>query len=786
MVPSRFCSSTPLPTTPRPRDSDIPRSGTIRREGIFLARLTDNPVFVTVAKCLSFFFCFERSVIVVSTRDMDSKLFNGVVGEWPVPPGIDPAAEMHRLYLLICSKYSPNIQRSIVGVKGSLDAAHDIVSPACVDVRVASPFNYSIPLAPNIVPSPVYLRELGSWWLSRNRRDGDCCGWFAMRSCGHSHCEWLASQLDIEGSPLFFATRAFVSGGTDKGVVEALQRSARYQVKPVVPHEYFAAAYISTFVCLPTLKCPSLSPSVLRSYPYQKHQSAGFFPVKTDRDVYDDLIVKFVNTTKQDMAYSHSYKMLLEIVAEVKDGVQRSILSEAWFPVFVNKISVKPEVRGHGTDYSKTRVIFIACMVHLLLDKAIFTDYVKSTYQLSSIMLAHQWRGGGAEHLACKMGYARDDMFYVNLDIKHFDQSAFASIISLIVLMPFFSLSDKTEDYAALRAIYLQRAHEMACKLVKWEGLSYRLIVGQVFSGLYLTSWLDTVYMEVCKNVCLIAACDRMAKVDRVLADSFQSSFQPACQYGDNCCWGFEMKYLPYLCANRTDDYPLGDLQRDMEHMCGLACKASETFLFLPDETKISPFFTLITPILNGVDVVGYNIKRHGPEFLKRRFVRIVVDKEIHIVPWRHESDYYTKSCVSAHSLDTESVKWASKFLGLMVDTMGTNVVAFSAMRSMYVQVATKFGPVTSDTIYEHAVARDPEMKRRMIKVGILPEEVPKFVEHSVLLRQFLWDDNMRDAWSHRYKRPLYEPNGVEYWPEPSDDPSLRSYYDTVEECYDD
>jgi len=386
--------------------------------------------------------------------------------------------------------------------------------------------------------------------------------------------------------------------------------------------------------------------------------------------------------------------------------------------------------------------------------------------------------------MARKFGVDRKDMFYFTFDVVNFDQSAFASLISLILVLPLIAMPcDGTDDYKIARAFYMQRAHEMSCKVVKWIEGEYRLIIGQVFSGLFVTSWIDTYYMVMSDLVTKQMLFDHIEKTQgKEKAREFQNSFMPTANYGDDAVRGFEMKYLDVVCHDRTERYPLGDYQRIMETALALEMKDRQTFIFLPDDTGVSPFLTIIEiEVSNGLPLRTV-IVRPGPQFLHRYFVELESSYGVQIMPWRHESDYYSRIAVSPNLVDVNYDKWRSKFVGLMVDTMATNLVAYRAMRAMYIgsvsgqkfyeDVATAVDNggdhvkiflsrlPSADKIQMDIATMDDRLAKVLLRTGLPAEKIVSILNPRLLYREFTWDEEWRNAWALLYNYDLYDRMG--------------------------
>jgi hypothetical protein len=705
---------------------------------------------------------------------------------------------MIRVFDLISAAFTANRIQKAVALSGKinkkgLEPALLLESMACVRVKVDPVFDTSIPTSMALPPDRFRLKHLAEFLAARaGYVDKLCDEWHGIdvnQLCTHNVCLFCRdmmddpTQVDYRYNPLFLASKAFVSGGTPDGVVEALSRSCRTRTVPTIDPKIFLAAYLHTMSRIPPMSNPpTFSDQSILDLPRRPGQSAGYLPVKVHLYEYEECIIKFTNTGKQGEAFQWSFEELKKLVHRVREGVQREkTVPEHWFPTFLSKISVKPEIRSAGSNTSKTRIIYITCLIYLMLDTILFHEYVKNSYQRNGCMIGHQWKKGGATHLANYLGWARDDTFYVTMDVKHFDQSALASVIELIILMPLMSLkNDDTPEYRMTKAFIVQRAHHMACKIAKWEGREYRLIIGQVFSGLYLTSWLDTIYMILCVTAAITAIYHDIKRADPVRAQDFKFSFMRRVQYGDNSLYAFPMRYIDDICGGRTPQRPLGRLQDLLETMVGLELKPEETYMFTPDDSGISPLFTILKPVFENKQIVRYDVKRQGPEFLKRKFVCMNIGGKTHIMPWRSEDDFYTKSCITANFGEFAPDKWTSKYVGLMVDTMGTNDVAYRTMKHMFLSSLQGSSTETVEEKVRSFFDRLPKkyeldlnhpteygsidvaLDKTLARTGLsINEAYILALNKNKLVQEFVYDDEWRKNWAMSYKLNLYNPDGT-------------------------
>jgi len=357
------------------------------------------------------------------------------------------------------------------------------------------------------------------------------------------------------------------------------------------------------------------------------------------------------------------------------------------------------------------------------------------------------------------------------LDVKHFDQSALAALISTILMMPILLLPDDgSVEYKMMKAFIMERAHQMACKLVKWEEDEYRYILGQVFSGLYVTSWLDSIYMVIIVTCVLTAMYQELKKTDPPRAEEFMNSFVRRLQYGDNSLYGFEVKFLDVVCGGRNKDKPLGKFQDLLYSMFGMELKSEETFLYTPDDSGLSPLFTVVEPVYNEFDIyVANKITRDGPEFLKRKFIIMEVRGKWQIMPWRCEDDFYTKCSITASIHEFKPDKWSSKYVGLMIDTMGTNDIAYDAMQHMFIDSLQRSSADTTKN-YRDYVDRmegvddpiDSEVKKVLARTGITEKDAMRLcMNQGRLIDEFVYDDKWRKRWARANSLNLYNSDGT-------------------------
>jgi len=311
----------------------------------------------------------------------------------------------------------------------------------------------------------------------------------------------------------------------------------------------------------------------------------------------------------------------------------------------------------------------------------------------------------------------------------------------------------------SLGRFFLQRAHEMACKIVKWVGDEFRLIIGQIFSGVYPTSWLGTMYLVLVRYYIELATYKEMKLRDPEKAERFKNSWKSAGQYGDDSFPAYLKEFFPDLIGEPTFERPLGKYQEKMEQYFGLIIKTDpppeifgmgEPYSREPPDGG-SPFITRIKTLYTEHGAYENVVEYQGPVFLKRSFVLLTGPTGVkELLPWRHENDAFDKIAISTATLDLDFNLMSSKYMGLMIDTCGTNAVAYQALRHIYYMTKA----YTKGTVVEETY------NKYKIKMGFhhLPDEI--LLDRSKLLNEFVWDEDWRRSWAYYKNTDLYDDYG--------------------------
>jgi len=178
-------------------------------------------------------------------------------------------------------------------------------------------------------------------------------------------------------------------------------------------------------------------------------------------------------------------------------------------------------------------------------------------------------------------------------------------------------------------------------------------------------------------------------------------------------------------------------------------------------------------------------------------------------MPWRHEDDYYHRLAVSAKNTAYDPFKWRSKYLGLLIDTMGTNPLAYRMCKAMYYGLtnlpsswmvkdrlyrpvnvpipANVFATVpTEQQLQEYITEGDERLAKSFEKTGLDNKSARNAINHKWLIEEFAWDDIWRTAWAVHYGLDMYNHFGDKIYVEwLGKDNTPENYLESVASEYD-
>jgi hypothetical protein len=227
-------------------------------------------------------------------------------------------------------------------------------------------------------------------------------------------------------------------------------------------------------------------------------------------------------------------------------------------------------------------------------------------------------------------------------------------------------------NYLILKSFMMRSVDETVSTLVKWTGQQYRMVVGVMFSGLYGTSWGDTAYVRIVNTTFrffLVRLLRERNEVD--LLEKLSAHRNPLLVYGDNILLSTHRDVLKYILAP-LPGYKYGLYEKFFAEAWGMRLKHSDTGYF-------DSFWTEIHTQFHNNVAARTDIIVKGPIYLKRYFIKVPRyddPSQFFAMPFRDTVDYYTKSMTTAN-FDSDQYTWLSRWMGLMMDTAGTNATAY-------------------------------------------------------------------------------------------------------------
>jgi len=496
--------------------------------------------------------------------------------------------------------------------------------------------------------------------------------------------------------------RSWISTGNVNGVVTALNSMIRPQgikVNNVDLHvSILRMLQASGFKSTMRIAAPVLSKTLLKSIPVPLTKKSG--QIIADRKSYDygSVKVNYSSTPTKAKLLGVEIERLHGIIGDLYHEVKEKFQATGdieWahhvFPIMMNKFAEKPEVRQEGEDPEKVRIFFLVSLLKFLMDSIVhipFHHFLRRGYSYS---IGHKWPGGGAEEFAREMNAWDPEWIWMWWDASKLVQSIVATLIVIFCMITMIIYEPGTIDYVLIANICAYCSDQTAGKYVTWLGKYCRYIIGVIFSGDLSTSHLDSLIMGAMVE-CAVSARRRELRPLALQGDeSAKTALTMLATVAKEailtrtriCRAGHPLHYAPRVYG---DDGILG-LHKAIHKYIDMAYLTRYAKEFFNIQLKASACGTsskfFATPTLDGNVHTGLP---YGPSpvFLKRHFVlmrfpSLGFDEPV-VVPFRPRCDYDVRIGRTAQSIDDEAIQYA-RIIGLMWDTMGTNVVAWNMLK---------------------------------------------------------------------------------------------------------
>lgn len=562
-----------------------------------------------------------------------------------------------------------------------------MVGANMIRVKIKPNFRTMIPLGVPSDPVEQFFGFIDEWAVPRGFHDWGGCTCIADCS---DECVTEKKAYESYDNPHYWAKKAFVSGQNLEGLEVAMKNLFKNRRNPRVPSAHVVAAFAQIFSKVDDLQlmAPSFSEADIDNarsrdetkssgyMNYMPHPPKPYYDPDLEMDRMTDRLVNFA--TQADY-FSLAKMDLLALAKKVHGNVVSGVYSRDWFPVCLAKIALKPEIRDPTVSRSKVRVFFIMSYLKLLVDKILYRDIFPNFYGKGMCGIGHVWAQGGAESIARDLDAYNESVGFFETDFQNLDQTLLPGMLTLLFSLPMIFFDPSSKYYSSVSAFMTWSADDIACTLVKWLGPNCRLIIGVMFSGLYGTSWGDSIYVEVsitCLFFFLVSEFKDAGRDD--LAEMLNNSPRAGRVYGDNTLLSLPKPVLQFATAQIDREgtvWPFGLIQFYFSAYWGLTLKLSETFVHVGP----GAFWTEISTKRNMFgDAVSTRITKRGPQYLKRFFIKNRTKSGIeYAMPFRETRDYFVKSVITNKDVRDPRI-WLSRWVGLLIDTAGTNTTAWS------------------------------------------------------------------------------------------------------------
>jgi len=396
--------------------------------------------------------------------------------------------------------------------------------------------------------------------------------------------------------------------------------------------------------------------------------------------------------------------LALDVLGRLKKGEE---YDPSWFDYLFTcgKMCVKTELRKEGEDAYKTRMFFIVTALKNMLDKIVMGSVFKKTYSRGANKIGTKWVDGGAWQFIEKMGMNHHDRAIFVGDWSKYDHSLKASILLLCFFLPVLHYSrDDPDLHDTMVNLARWCCENSVCKVLKWFGDEWVLVIGMMFSGETGTSWVDSIFAEIfleCHDIYFVSKVSKNRKGRSnwgpELAAKLTKEFLRNAVYGDDFLRVMSTLYADTCMPNKD----FSGFARYAKKYWDLNLKKSDSYLChpndpRPDMTLPCSYTQLTRQEFNDGANTSYReyVTYRGPKFLKRQFVVDVVDNggspTIVVLPWRPTSDYVIRSTRAAGDVGSLLVH-IYRLRSLMMDTYGSNKEAYHFLSRVEMAAVAKY-----------------------------------------------------------------------------------------------
>jgi hypothetical protein len=613
--------------------------------------------------------------------------------------------------------------------------------------------------------------------------------------------EWLDklySDLDEHFNLGGEATKAFKGAflsGSNMGMLKSMQQMINKDIGVKVPAKHISTALIRLLARQGYDPDQRIVPDELNPFclararlPFEKKAGIDDGLFEHDRDANYDIKYGSHSFTKEaafDVAILELHSMWLRI----EDHIRRNVPFPAdEFKLFLYKLARKIEVRGEKDrpkpgEPEKTRTFLIPPALKILLDKMVSSPFFYWSRGRDSNGIGTNWHHGGGQEFAKKMHACgcRMNHKWWDWDCSKFDHSLKAPVLTIMSFLSMLAFKrdgsyESYRRYIITNLMLSVSASNSTVHVCSWLG-EWRTIIGELFSGEYNTSNWNTWYHS------LIVECYKIWEAEGADQDvpapacPMTSSGQPGPVPAD---YVSELENGPDLkrrVSQINSDCTMFVVQGDDGVMCVPYDSLMSIVRFRYYAKKY--WDVIIKPggpseennyFFTDADINTGHIKIPGCAFLQRRFIKCTrLGYPPAVMPFRPVEDYWVRMGMAANvplsdgsALDELDIMayYRMRWVGLLYDTMETNIAASNQLRFLIDQLDKK----------------EPNVVNRVIHILQSENDLPTWVSSIVDYALKMGPDALDIPWA------VAPPRGQilnRFWPDEIILEQRRHYQDT-------
>jgi len=511
--------------------------------------------------------------------------------------------------------------------------------------------------------------------------------------------------------------KAFISTGSANAVQAALTKLEKATLTHHVPANVQAHGLRDMVKSLrldqvDKISPPTFSPTKIMNMEFSKTKKSGFTNIPKEHTLFGTTDP----TGTKDETFMHTALYLIQSLEELRHAAAspdhfisiRNVLARISDPIA--KLSLKPELRVEGDDPEKVRIFFLVSFFHYMVAKITTEPIHDYLLNLEMCSIGFRWLGGGCKKLYDYLGGGEKRRFFC-ADIARKDTNFKAPDLAILLslIRSIYAPGDSIE-HRILYALFDWLIQNTAYHVVNWPG-GFRFVIGLLFSGDYNTSILNTLHVIWAMHCYVVERGVYGAKYRQsIRSGAFRFRVQ-----GDDVIGSFSE-----------------DISDHMNPEDLAAYMTTWEMSFKPEAFRVSDRLesevdwsrgTLTTPICQSI------------VFLKRYFVLA----DGHVRPFRPVKDTTQRLLYSTTPMSSETI-YASRVLGLALDTMGVNPIAYRVAITVYRSLLELTTNPELDKNVRSNLATENFMRERIYKAGLGRENkddvYAMIISRSALLRR--------------------------------------------------